>query len=137
MSLFKSVSKPITIDGAILLLRLWLGAMMIYHGFPKVFTNNAGFIEYLTKFGFPAPSVMAALAAGAEFFGGILIVVGFLTRPAAMLVLITMLVASFVAHGADPFSKQELPLTYSILALALFLSGAGAFSVERTISSKS
>ncbi|MFN3345947.1 MAG: DoxX family protein [Chloroherpetonaceae bacterium] len=134
---FKSGSRPITIDGAILLLRLWLGAMMIYHGFPKVFTNNAGFIEYLTKFGFPAPSVMAALAGGAEFFGGILIVIGFLTRPALMLVLITMLVAGFVAHGAEPFTKQELPLTYAMLSLVLFLSGAGAFSIERTIAGKS
>ncbi len=133
MSLFKTVSKPISIDGAILLLRLWLGAMMMYHGFPKVFTNSAGFVEYLTKSGYPIPSVMAALAAGAEFFGGLLILIGFLTRPAAALVLITMLVAGFVAHGAETFSKQELPLTYAMLSLALFLSGAGAFSVERAI----
>lgn len=135
--MLKIFSKPISIDGAILLLRLWLGAMMMYHGFPKIFTNSAGFIEYLTKSGFPMPNVMAALAAGAEFFGGLLIVIGFLTRPAAMLVLVTMLVAGFIAHGAEPFSKQELPLTYAMLSLALFLSGSGAFSVERVIEKKS
>ncbi|MGQ9806175.1 MAG: DoxX family protein [Chlorobiales bacterium] len=135
--MLKIFSKPISIDGAILLLRLWLGAMMMYHGFPKVFTNNAGFVEYLAKFGYPIPSVMAALAAGAEFFGGLLIVVGFLTRPAAMFVLVTMLVAGFIAHGAEPFSKQELPLTYAMLSLVLFLSGSGAFSVERVIEKKS
>ncbi|MFQ3599037.1 MAG: DoxX family protein [Chloroherpetonaceae bacterium] len=135
--MFKTFSKPISIDGAILLLRLWLGAMMMYHGFPKVFTNSAGFVEYLTKSGYPIPSVMAALAAGAEFFGGLLILIGFLTRPAATLVLITMLVAGFIAHGTEAFSKQELPLTYATLSLALFLSGAGAFSVERAIGSKS
>lgn len=135
--MFNTFSKPISIDGAILLLRLWLGSMMMYHGVPKVFTNSAGFVEYLTKFGYPIPSVMAALAGGAEFFGGLLIAVGFLTRPAATLVLITMLVASFVAHGAETFSKQELPLTYAMLSLALFLSGSGAFSVESVIGNKS
>jgi putative oxidoreductase len=136
MSIFKTISKPISIDGALLLLRVWLGSVMIYHGFPKVFTNNAGFVEYLTKFGYPIPSVMAALAAGAEFFGGMLIAIGLLTRPAAMLVLVTMLVAGFIAHGAEPFSKQELPLTYAMLSLALFVSGSGAFSVERAIEKK-
>ncbi len=136
MSFLNTVSKSLSIDGAILLLRVWLGAMMMYHGFPKVFTNSAGFVEYLTKFGYPIPSVMAALAAGAEFFGGLLILIGFLTRPAAMLVLITMLVAGFVAHGADGFTKQELPLTYAMLAIALFLSGSGAFSLERAMTSK-
>lgn len=136
MSFFKIISKPISIDVAILLLRLWLGAMMMYHGYPKVFANGAGFVEYLTKSGYPIPSVMAALAAGAELFGGALIAIGFLTRPAATLVLTTMLVAGFVAHGADPFSKQELPLTYAALSLALFLSGSGAFSAESAIANK-
>ncbi len=134
--MLNTFSKPISIDGAILLLRLWLGAMMMYHGFPKVFTNSAGFVEYLTKSGFPVPSVMAALAAGAEFFGGLLIIVGFLTRPAVVLVLITMLVAGLIAHSGEPFAKQELPLTYAMLSFALFLSGSGAFSVEKAIGSK-
>ncbi len=136
MSFLNTVSKSISIDGAILLLRVWLGAMMMYHGFPKVFTNSAGFVAYLEKLGMPMPSVMAALAAGAEFFGGLLILIGFLTRPAAMLVLITMLVAGFIAHSADGFTKQELPLTYAMLSVALFLSGSGAFSLEKVMTLK-
>jgi putative oxidoreductase len=136
MSFLSTVSKSISIDGTILLLRLWLGSMMMYHGFPKVFTNSAGFVAYLEKLGMPMPSVMAALAAGAEFFGGMLIAIGLLTRPAVMLVLITMLVASFIAHGADGFTKQELPLTYAMLSIALFLSGSGAFSVEKAVATK-
>jgi hypothetical protein len=86
MSFLSTVSKSISIDGAILLLRLWLGSMMMYHGFPKVFTNSAGFVAYLEKLGMPMPSVMAALAAGAEFFGGMLIAIGLLTRPAVQMV---------------------------------------------------
>ncbi len=128
--LLRRLLDPISLDGALLVVRVWLGAMMAYHGFPKVFGNAQGFVEYLNKLGFPAPELWAALAGGAEFFGGLLIVVGFLTRPAAIAVLITMLVAGFIAHGADPFSKKELALAYVALSLTTLLSGSGKFSLD-------
>ncbi len=121
---------PISLDGALLVVRVWLGAMMAYHGFPKLFGNAQGFADYLSKLGFPAPELWAALAGGAEFFGGLLIIIGFLTRPAAIAVLITMLVAGFIAHGADPFSKKELALAYVVLSLTTLLSGSGKFSLD-------
>jgi putative oxidoreductase len=130
MNRARLILPPVSIDGAIFLIRLWLGAMMIYHGFQKLFFNMSGFIDYLAKANYPFPTVLAYLAAGSEFFGGLLIVAGFLTQYAAALVLITMLVAGFVAHGSDPFAKKELPLTYALISLSLMLSGSGKWSVE-------
>ncbi|MGE3802954.1 MAG: DoxX family protein [Candidatus Kapaibacterium sp.] len=124
-------------DWAILLLRLWLGSMMIYHGWGKVFGNIDKFTEGVAKMGFPMPEFFAWSAALSEFGGGLLLIFGLFTRPAAMFVGITMIVAGFVRHLDDPFGKKELSLTYLVLALVILIAGPGKAALDRLLFNRS
>ena len=120
-------------DRAILLLRLWLGAMMIQHGWGKVFGNMDRFTNGVAEMGFPAPELFAWAAALSEFGGGILLLLGLFTRPTAFFVACTMLVAGFIRHFDDPFSKKELALTYLVIAVAIFIAGPGKAALDKVL----
>lgn len=121
-------------DLGLLFLRVMMGVGIAYHGYGKVF---GGHIEMLTqgvtKMGLPFPEVMAWAAALSEFAGGICIALGLFTRPAALFVFITMSVAAFVAHKADPLQVKELALAYWTMSGALIFLGGGSFSVGNLI----
>ena len=93
----------------LLVLRLALGAVMITHGYQKVFGGMQHFQQVLHGLGIP--TWMAYLAAAAEFGGGILVVVGFLTRFAAFAILIDMLgVGLMLGHlpgGSEPVRRPS------------------------------
>ena len=114
----------------LLILRLFTGGcMLIAHGWGKL----TSFGELSSKFPDPigfgsAPSL--ALAVFAEVFCAIAIMLGLFTRAAAIPLLITMLVAAFVIHGADPFQKKEFALLYAAPFLMLIFTGAGSLSVD-------
>lgn len=86
-------------DGlAPLLLRLILAPVMIQAGYNKLisFENTAAWFG--GSLGMPLPELMAALAIGAEFFGGMLLLVGLATRLITVPLMITMLVAALAVH---------------------------------------
>jgi len=115
----------------LLWLRVLMGSGIAYHGYGKIFGGGMEqFVGFVGSIGVPMPQLMAWCAALSEFGGGILIVVGFLTRPAALLVFINMSVAAFVAHSDDPFMKKELALAYWTMAGTLVLTGAGCTSID-------
>jgi putative oxidoreductase len=112
-------------------LRLWTGlALALAHGVGKV-SNLPGFTASVAKKGFFLPEVLGPAAALSELVGGLLLVIGLLTRVAATFVLVTLLVAGLIVHAADPFMKKELALTYAISALVLLLAGPGRYSLDR------
>lgn len=124
--------NPTLTDLGLLVARLWLGvSLLVFHGWGK-WGKLDTFAAGLAEQGYPIPFVMAVLAALSETLGGLFVAVGLLTRPAALTILVTMLVAVFVAHGGD-FAKQELPITYGILALTLVFTGAGRLSIDNLI----
>ena len=116
--------------------RLMFGLFMAFaHGMGKV-PPPQGLIDGVTAMGLPLPGVMAWAAGLAEFAGGILIAVGLFTRPAALLWIVTMLVAAFVAHGADPIQKKELALLYLSFAVVVLTLGGGKFSLDHLLGRK-
>lgn len=121
-------------DLGLLFLRVMTGVGIAYHGYGKVF---GGHITKLTQgvaaMGLPFPEVMAWAAALSEFVGGILIAIGLFTRPAALSVFITMTVAAFVAHKADPLQVKELALAYWTISGALVFLGSGSFSIGNLV----
>ena len=131
-------------DLGLLILRLMIGAVFVFHGAGKLFgwfggygiEGTAGFFESL---GIPFPVLSVLLAGGAEFFGGLLLIAGFGVRLIAAPLAFTMLVGAITAHGGA-FSAQaggmEYPLTLAVAAAALGLLGPGRFSFAPRFSSE-
>lgn len=111
-------------------MRIALGAVMIVHGYPKVIGIH-GVEKSFSSMGLPWWS--AYLSAGAEFFGGILIIIGLLTRPAAVALLIDMVVAIAKVHWKNGLVGQgnyQLPMTLAALSLALIFFGGGPIALD-------
>ncbi len=124
-------------SAGILWLRVLAGVGIAYHGYGKVFGGHVQMmVEGVGKMGFPAPEFFAWAAALSELAGGIALVVGLGTRVAALFVFITMSVAAFVAHKADPFQAKELALAYWCASGALMGLGGGLFSLDFLLGKK-
>jgi putative oxidoreductase len=116
---------------ALLIMRLVLGAIMIAHGWQKIAGHMHGIMGMLPHLGIPA--WMAYLVVAAEFGGGILVVLGFLTRFAAFAICIDMLVAILKVHLKNGLTGQggfEFPLACLAIAFALIFLGAGSISFD-------
>lgn len=124
-------------DLGLLILRLTFGlTMALAHGFGKL-PPSPKFVEGLTAMGMPLPYAAAWLAGFSEFLGGLLIAAGLATRPAALFLAATMSVAAFIAHAADPFRVKEMALLFLAFAVTILFTGAGRYSLDAVICSKS
>lgn len=134
-------------DFTLTILRLILGIVFFAHGAQKMlgwfggygFHGTMGF--FTQKMGIPAP--LAFLAICAEFFGGLGLIAGLLSRIAAFGIICNMLVAIFTVHAANGFfmnwtgQQKGEGFEYHLLAiaigLAILIKGAGAFSIDRML----
>ncbi len=124
-------NKDPLLHAGLLLFRVLAGAGMTYHGTLKIFGGKMeSFTHSVAQMGLPMPEFFAWAAALSEFAGGVFIVLGFYTRPAAFFVFVTMMTAVFIRHAPDPFSVKELALAYGAAAASLLLTGPGHFSVD-------
>lgn len=126
---------PFATDIALLLLRVCSALMLLTHGWSKI-TN---FSERLNTFSDPiglGSAVSLQLVILAEFFCAIFLILGFMSRIFLIPLIINMLVIAFVAHGDDPFNRQELPLLYLVVFFVLFLMGPGRLSLDGQIMRK-
>lgn len=117
-------------DIGLLLIRVALGAFMIIgHGWGK-FLRFFGEepIKFREVFGMPA-ELSLGLATFAELLCSLLIVVGFMTRWAAIPLAFTMMVA-FSVHLEDGFGRQEKALMYLFVFLGILFTGAGKYSLD-------
>lgn len=111
---------------ALLVMRLALGAVMVAHGYHKVFGGLHHHVEVVSSLGLPG--WMAYLSAFTEFFGGILVLLGLFTRAAAFAICINMSVAIAKVHfhnGLMGDKGYEFPLALAALAFALIFFGSG------------
>lgn len=99
---FKLVAKLSQLDGlAPLAIRIYLAPVLLQAGYNKLthFEDTAAWFGNAEwGLGLPFPEVMTALAAGTEFFGAILLLIGLATRLVAIPMMVTMLVAAFAVH---------------------------------------
>ena len=111
-------------------LRIMPSLLMISHGLPKFQKLISGNFEFGDPIGIGAtPSLFLTVLA--EFICPIFIIIGFKTRWMAVPVAITMAVAAFIVHGADPFGTKEKALVYLVFFVAIILLGPGKFSIDR------
>ncbi|MDC8001574.1 DoxX family protein [Aequorivita todarodis] len=114
----------------LLLLRMGFGGMMLTHGIPKLLKMISGDFSFGDPIGLGETATLI-LAVLCEVFFPILVIIGFKTRLSAIPVIITMAVAAFVVHAADPFGIKEKAILYLIGFIAIALLGAGKYSVDK------
>ncbi len=121
----------------LIILRIWLGIAFIMHGLPGVFNSDymAGHAGFMESIEIPMPYLMAYLSKGGELLAGVFLLLGLFTKPAALFVIINMLVATFFAMRGDIFGdfQAEISFTYLLMALALFLARPTGFSMDQRL----
>ncbi len=141
----------------LLILRVALGASFIVHGFSKLFEDSKKFVilsnqlaklvEGFINIGASGGEIAVRLAGGAEFFGGITLMIGFLVRPTAVILAFTMAVAVFIhielaggianAFAIKAFDAYSHALEDGIVFLALLFIGPGKFSLDSKLFGRS
>lgn len=111
--------------------RVFFGALIANHGL-MVFNSEAmqQMTTMLGEGGMPAPALLAYLAKGSEFFGGVLLALGLFTRAAIIPLVITMLVAVFAAHKGQIFGEGEHAFLFLLAFVTFFFTGAGKWSFD-------
>ena len=132
----------------LLIVRLGLGIVFFAHGAQKVFGWFGGYglkgtLGYFKSLGIP--TALGVIACFAELLGGIAMIVGFLTKLAAIGLIIDMLVAIAKVHSPNGFFLNwglvqgkghgyEMNLALIAMALAILIGGAGVWSIDSALS---
>lgn len=126
-------------------LRLIAGIIFMAHGGQKLFAwfgghGLEGTGQWMESIGLTPGFIMAILAGSAEFFGGVLLIIGLLTRPTSLILAFTMIVAIFSVHiNNGLFMKNngyEYTLALLAITIALAMQGGGKFSLDAKLNSK-
>jgi putative oxidoreductase len=128
-----------------LALRVPAGIIFAAHGAQKLFGWFGGYglqgtAGWMESIGLTPGIPLTLMAGGAEFFGGLALILGLLTRPAAFVLAITMLVAIFSVHFANGLfmsnNGYEFALSLLAISVALTFSGAGRFAIDNWLAKK-
>ena len=125
----------------IAIVRIVTGIVFLMHGWQKVFTYGfPGVTDAFTKMGVPAPGLIGPFVAVMELLGGLALIVGLLTRLAALGLMFDMLGAILLVHLAGGFflpAGYEFALLLFSCCLGLVLAGPGSLSVDAALGSRS
>lgn len=125
-----------------LALRLSAGTIFVAHGAQKLFGSFGGnglegTGQWMASIGLEPGYLMALAAGSAEFFGGIALLLGLLTRPAALVLALTMLVAIMTVHLPNGLFMDnggyEFGLALLGISVALVFNGGGKLSLDRKL----
>lgn len=124
-------------------LRLIAGIIFIAHGAQKLFGwfgghGLEGTAGWMASIGLEPAMLLATVAGSAEFFGGLLLIIGLLVRPAALVLAITMIVAIVSVHLSNGLfmsnNGYEFALALLAISVGLMLRGAGSLSLDQRLS---
>jgi putative oxidoreductase len=125
---------------AFTIFRVVVGGVFFAHGIQKVFMFGFhGTAAFFASVGVPAPAVTSAMVAVVELLGGAALILGFLTRWAAALNGLDMVVAILLVHLKSGFFNPmgiEFPLTLLAACVVLVLHGPGAASVDGALAKR-
>ena len=114
----------------LLFLRVLVAGMLLYHGIQKIEILTMDTIAFSDPIGIGStPSLMLTLFA--EVICTILVIIGFKIRWFSIPIIVLMVVAAFVVHGADPFAVKEKALLYLVTFTTLFLTGGGRYVLKK------
>jgi putative oxidoreductase len=133
-------ASPRQLSLGIALVRIVAGCIFVAHGYQKFFVFGiGGATGAFGQMGVPAPTITAPLVSGVELAGGIALILGLLTRLAAVGLAIDMLGAIFIVHLKNGFflpNGMEFALLLLVACLALVIAGAGALSIDEAIATR-
>ena len=130
MFLFRAPSNR-RLSLGLLLLRIAVGTIFMLHGKQKLFGFGfAGVTDAFSHMGVPLPGIMGPFVALLEFFGGIALILGLLTRLVSLGFAIDMLVAILLVRLKDGFSHYELEFLLCVSSAALLFMGGGEFAID-------
>jgi putative oxidoreductase len=125
--------------------RIGAGVIFTAHGAQKLFGWFGGYglegtAGWMESIGLAPGTLMAALAGGAEFFGGLLLIAGLLVRPTAVVLAVTMLVAIITVHLQNGLFMSnggyEFGLALLVISVSLAIRGAGSLSIDILLQNK-
>lgn len=134
-TIFKVTPATPSLDTALLIARVGIAVLMLTHGLSKLAMLDQSPIQFMDFMGLGAGPTLV-LTIGAEVVCSILILMGLATRAAVIPLILTMLVAIFIAHGADPFAIKEKAILFLLVYVVLLLTGSGRYSVDKLISQR-
>jgi putative oxidoreductase len=133
-------AKSTRVDLALVVLRVLVGIIFLAHGGQKLFVYGFdGVAGAFSQMGVPMAGLTGPLTALVEFFGGLALVAGLLTRLAGIGLALTMLGAIMFVHlAAGFFGPQgfEFPLALLAATVAFAIAGAGRFSLDHVIAAR-
>ncbi len=141
------INKIVTTSAGLdtLPVRVAVGATFAAHGAQKLFAWFGGYglegtAGWMASIGIEPAMLMTVLAGSSEFFGGLLLMVGLLVRPAALTLAIAMIVAIFTVHIQNGLfmsnNGYEYALALLVVSVGLMIRGGGSFSADRVIQQK-
>ncbi|MBL8656755.1 MAG: DoxX family protein [Altererythrobacter sp.] len=119
-------------DLTLLLLRLVTGAFLIHETWDNIISaaRMKEFAGFLAQFGFPLPHLMAPLSVAVQFGAGVLLILGFATRLAGLLIAANFAVALYMVHWAEPLRGWWPALILVFLGLHFAAAGSGRFGLD-------
>jgi putative oxidoreductase len=130
MFLFRAPSNR-QLSLGLLLLRIAVGTIFMLHGKQKLFGFGfAGVTDAFSHMGVPLPGIMGPFVALLEFFGGIALILGLVTRLFALGFAIDMLVAILLVQFKNGFSHYELEFLLCVSSAGLLFMGGGEFAID-------
>jgi putative oxidoreductase len=131
------LNVKLTAPYGLMILRVVLGIAFLIHGWSKFSGGVEGVAGFFTSLNIPAPSLFAYIVSIVELVGGALLIVGFLTHIASILLFVDMLGAilfafwmrgqPLVENGAISWEKEAV---FAAAALCIFLAGPGIWSID-------
>lgn len=122
-------------DFGLLLLRVGIGAMMIWHGYPKLkggpdmWEKVGGAMSHFGVHDFP--HFWGFMAGLTEGLGGLLFLLGFLFRPACLFLIFMMITAALQSYDFGGMAMASHAIELGILFTAMFIIGPGRFSIDK------
>ena len=118
-------------DYAYTILRIGGGLIFVPFGYAKLFGGRfEGAVKFFTKIGLEPASALVTYVGMVEFFGGLAVAVGLLTRPIAGLMTINMLVVVFYVYWEMAWGRIAFPLLWAVVMLVIFIRGGQRYSVD-------
>jgi len=128
-------------DQGLLIIRIGLGLLFIFHGYPKLAGGPAGWERLGKAMGFVGihflPMLWGFLAAITETIGGVLIIAGLAFRPVCALLVINLIVAAIFTYKVDgSFGDATHALEDAVMFSGLLFVGPGALSIDQKFNEK-